>query len=403
MAKKTFHQKNDGSTVVKEHGKIVTNLPSDAARGAALSAAPEIPALAGGAAIADNPAAAVELMYAQFVSQSSATESPTAVLDHLIDVTDQSLAGLRLQYLGVDQKDEVVPIDSIGPFSFDHPYEPGTLVSPRIAEDLYRLEKAVLREQRTILAQEQDAVNGIQRLHTFGDGPLGSAHAEGFHEPNSRAWLLARTQGIGGSDKIGYYNEAGEFVPYDSDGKRNYLNSILEKKSPAAIAEIETLPEQKPDERDQALALRIGNHLERTIQYEFAVNHPEYTHLEDKYTRTALGRKHHRFNPDGVLRDNETGEYGIFEAKTSRNSETFDKALPGYMAQCLHNAAAADLDFAVLVADVDGEPTQRVVKMTFTPEQRQSYRDALDRVWLLYKPQYDKTTGAVRALSEDAA
>lgn len=395
MAKKTFHQKADGSTVVKEHGKIVTNLPSDA-KGAAITAAPELPSLpANGAAIADSPAQAIEVMYAQFVSEQNG--SPTAVLDHLIDVTDQTIAGLRAQYLGVDPKEEVVPIDGLGPFSFEHPYEPGTLVTPRIAEDLYRLEKALLREERTKLLVAAEAEQGIHRLSDYGDAPLGAAQVEAFHEPNTKAWLLARTQGIGGSDKIGYFNENGDFVSYDSEGKRNYLNSVLAKKSPAAIAEIENGPDEKPDAKNQALALRIGNALERTIQYEFAVNHPEYNHLEDKFTRTALGRPHHRFNPDGVLQDAATGAYGIFEAKTSRNSDTFEKALPGYMAQCLHNAAAADLDFAVLVADVDGEPTQRVIKMSFTAEQRQNYRDALDRVWLLYKPQYDRSNAGVRS------
>jgi hypothetical protein len=130
--------------------------------------------------------------------------------------------------------------------------------------------------------------------------------------------------------------------------------------------------------------------LERTIQYEFAKNHSEYTHYEDKNTRTAKGRPWHRFNPDGVLQDNATQEFGIFEAKTSRDTATFEKALPGYLAQCLHNASAANLKFAVLVADIEGESNQFVYRIDFTDKQLQDYKDTVDRAWLLYKPRYDK-------------
>jgi hypothetical protein len=66
------------------------------------------------------------------------------------------------------------------------------------------------------------------------------------------------------------------------------------------------------------------------------------------------------------------------------------------MAQCLHNAAAADLPFAVLVADVEGEAAQRVIRLDFTPAQRADYRRSLDRVWKFIKPVYDRRMGRFR-------
>lgn len=391
---KSFHQKADGSTVVKEsNGKIVSNLPSPASY-AAPTAAPAVPTTAG---LDATTQADYERWFASFQERSVSAAGPDvdALTSH-IDLIDRQIASVNQAFDGIDDDAAVIPLAGIPGITVEHAFPEDALLTRKQAVDLMRLEKAILREQRTqILA-------GDTPLEQFGDGALGVAQVEAFAEPNTREWLLARTQGIGGSDKIGYIDESGEFVSYDSIDKRNYLNSILRSKGPAAVAEIEAKPAEKPAEKDQPLAIRIGNHLERTIQFEFAQANPQYDHLEDKYTRTAPGRSWHRFNPDGVLREKESDKYGIFEAKTSRDSATFDKAIPGYLAQCLHNAAAADLDFAVLVADVEGEKTQRVIRIDFTPEQRQNYRDAVDRVWLLYKPQWDKNEARALALEAKA-
>lgn len=270
------------------------------------------------------------------------------------------------------------------------------VISRKEALDLVRLDKAIIREARTEFLVESERAAGIERLHQYGDGLLGTAEATGTYEPNTREWLLARAQGIGGSDKIGYLNEANEFVPYDP----SHLRSMLASKTAEAIEKInqtartEALPAGAVD--DAPLPIQIGNRLERTIQYEFAVNNPQYTHLEDKSSRISVGRPYHRFNPDGVLQDNATGAYGIFEAKTSRDAATFEKALPGYKAQCLHNAAAADLPFAVLVADVEGESEQRVVRLDFSEQERADYRRTLDRVWKFVKPDFERRRGQFR-------
>lgn len=392
---KSFHKKNDGSTVVKEsNGKIVSNLPSPESY-AAPTAAPVVPMTA---SLDSNTQADYERWFASFQGRNQEIPADVDGLTTHIDLIDRQIASVNSAFEGVDDEAAVIPLAGIPGITVEHAFPEDALLTRKEAVDLMRLEKAILREERTkILA-------GDTPLQDFGNGPLGVATVEAFAEPNTREWLLARTQGIGGSDKIGHVNEEGEFVSYDSEDKRGYLNRMIRSKGPAAIAEIESRPVEKPSEKDQPLAIRIGNHLERTIQFEFAQGNPQYDHLEDKYTRTApAGRSWHRFNPDGVLREKESGRLGIFEAKTSRDAETFDKAVPGYLAQCLHNAAAADLDFAVLVADVEGEKEQRVIRVDFTAQQRQQYRDAVDRVWLLYKPQWDKNEARNLALEAKAA
>lgn len=379
---KTFHKKADGSTVVKNKGKIVTNLPSSRN---AISTTPKVPLKS----VAQGKE--YEQDYARYYEafQDKGAADSIAEIDADLAHIDANIFAIRKELS--ENPESVYLVDDLPGLSVPTYHESGEEVSGKEAIDLYRLEKATKREKRTELLMQQDTKDGINRIHAYTDTQLGDSVVEGFHEPNTKEWLLARTQGIGGSDKIGYVNDSREFVPFDGDGKKHYLYSVLEKKSAAHIAAIESGEEGIPDETEQALPLRIGNALEKTIQYEFAINNSNYNHFEDKTTRVASGgRTWHRFNPDGVLQDKKTSEFGIFEAKTSRDKETFDKALPGYRAQCLHNAAAANLNFAVLVADIEGTNKQYVEKITYSDKELQDYRDAVDRVWLLYKPTYDR-------------
>lgn len=400
---RSLHTKKDGSTVVKDaNGRIVDNLPGAAAmRGPASSPArPDLLTNATTSSDESSPSALAGL-YEAF---GQANQERIAILSDRIATLDRHLASvypvfqefeqarIGRQSEGSSQEPLVEPtvsLDAIKDITISHKFAPGSEITIREAVDLYRLEKAVLREERTKLLMEIDARNGLYRIKPYGDGDLGTSVVEGWNPPNSKAWLLARTNGIGGSDKIGYVDENNKFVAYDADGKTNFVFHMLKSKSPLAVSEILDGPDGIEDESQIDLPLRIGNALERTVQYDFAVNHPEYAHLEDKYTRTALGRPHHRFNPDGVLQDLDTQEFGVFEAKTARSATAFDAAIPGYKAQCLHNCAASGLSFAVLVADVEGEAEQRVIRLDFTDQELQEYRDAVDRAWYLYKPRSD--------------
>lgn len=367
---KTFHRKTDGSIVVKDGAKIINNLPRR-------------PQLADGLPVP----AKIPVTKSAKSSASVGFSKPRLYARELAEL-DSNIDFLKTALL--EHPDAKVIVSDLDGITTEHAYSEDDEITIKEAIDLYRLEKAILREKRTIAEQEEDAKKGQVKILSFGDKPLGTAAKESFHEPNTKEWLLSRTQGIGGSDKLGYVDENGEFVAYDSIQKRSYLNSVLADKSPNAIKKILETDFAAVEEKDQALPLRIGNKLERTIQYEFAKNHSEYTHYDDKNTRTAEKRPWHRFNPDGVLQDNDTSQFGIFEAKTARDKETFEKSLPGYLAQCLHNASAANLGFAVLVADIEGEPEQFVYRIDYSLEQLQSYRDVVDRAWLLHKPKYDK-------------
>jgi hypothetical protein len=365
---KTFHRKTDGSIVVKDGAKIINNLPRR-------------PQLFEGA----PPAAKIP---ASDAKAGKPISKPSRIYDDEIAEIDDTLLVLRDALS--EHPDAKIKVADLEGVTVEHAYDYDDEITLKEAIDLYRLEKAIYKEKRTLSEQEEDAKQGKVRILPYGDKPLGTASKEAFHEPNTKEWLLARTQGIGGSDKLGYVDENGDFVAYDSIEKKYYLNSILAEKSPNAIKKINETDFESIEERNQALPLRIGNRLERTIQYEFAKNNPEYSHYDDKNTRTADKRPWHRFNPDGVLQDNNTSEFGIFEAKTARDKETFEKSLPGYLAQCLHNASAANVNFAVLVADIDGEAEQFVYRVDYTPVQLQAYRDVVDRAWLLHKPRYDK-------------
>lgn len=365
---KTFHRKTDGSIVVKDGAKIINNLPRR----------PQL---------ADGTPQAAKIPTFETKARKTAP-APARIFDAEIMDIEDTLSVLRDALS--EHPDARVKVSDLDGITVEHAYNYDDEITLKEALDLYRLEKAVYKEKRTLSEQAEDAKQGKVKILSYGDKPLGTASKESFHEPNTKEWLLARTEGIGGSDKLGYVDENGDFVAYDSIEKKYYLNSILAEKSPNAIEKINETDFSSVQEKDQALPLRIGNRLERTIQYEFAKNSPEYSHYDDKNTRTAANRPWHRFNPDGVLQDNNTSEFGIFEAKTARDKETFEKSLPGYLAQCLHNASAADLNFAVLVADIDGESEQFVYRVDYTPEQLQSYRDVVDRAWLLHKPRYDK-------------
>lgn len=373
---KTFHRKTDGSIVIKEGARIVGNLPGKPRVFSEQPLAASIPKL---------PETTLSELTGRPVRTKATPATPfsgeIALINEKISFLQEAL---------ISDPDAVVLLSDLDDITVAHNLEPDSELTLKQALDLYRLEKTLYREARTIVEQQADEANGVSHLHAFGDGKLGSAKKDSFYEPNTQEWLLARTNGIGGSDKLGYVDEHGEFVSYDSIGKRGYLNRVLEEKSPNAIAHILESERVVSDEESQALPLRIGNRLERTIQYDFAKSHPEYKHFEDKNTRTAEGRPWHRFNPDGVLQDSQTNEFGIFEAKTSRDIGAFEKALPGYLSQCLHNASAANLNFAVLVADIEGEPNQFVYRVDFTEKQLQDYRDTVDRAWLLHKPRYDR-------------
>jgi hypothetical protein len=311
-------------------------------------------------------------------------------LEYSADLPDRAEI-FRVSELGVD------------PWAFD----PDALVTKDNAIYLLRLNKANAREALDEEQARLEAAAGASYISEFGDRRLGNAVEDGVYEPNSKEWLLLRTRGLGGSDKIGEMVEdydpiTGEktirFVAFDESGRHQQLNSVFAKKSPSAIANIEAMEEGGSREASTAfIAAEIGNRLERAVQRRFArEDQTGLQHFEDKASRHDPQRPWHRFNVDGLLYDPATGTYGITEIKTSKSGGTYDRARKGYLAQCLHNVAGAygnsegpKVTFAVLVAEVEGETEQRRERYDFTEDMIVGYREALDRAWLLHKPAYD--------------
>lgn len=395
---KTFHKKSDGSTVVRENGKISNNLP--AGKNSVPSAAPSVTGLAFVAETVTADATSLDDLYTRFEEVKVESLPTLEELDASIQAATADLEELRAMEVPVGEDGKEIPSIPVTSLNCDpYNYEEDALLTKGQAEYLLRLEKATAREQKTLLEKAADEAAGNQVVSEFGDRQLGAAVNEGVYEPNSREWLLARTQGIGGSEKIGEITDSGQFIAFDESGRRRYLHKIFAKKTDVAIEAIQTAQANEDGRLGKApIAAEIGNRLERTVQYEFAKNNPHLHHFEDKATRSAPNRPWHRFNVDGILEDKQTGELGVFEAKTAKDTETFEKARRGYMAQCLHNVAGAydpegkgpKVTFAYLVADIEGEPEQRVIRMEFTDSQLRSYREAIDRAWLVHKPEYDQ-------------
>jgi hypothetical protein len=391
MAQTLHPNRKNGTTTVKDSaqgGQIVTTLPSERTL-----AGPAVRAQAQVSPehldLTDRAGQEASSLYAHYRA-ASADIHAAADADDLVKLghLTETVEALRLLGDHNQIRAGALQVQDLGP------YEQDQMLSKREAIDLVRLNKAVLRSARTDRLIAEEAAAGELKVRPYGTGPLGTSVSVGTFETNTAEWLLARSQGIGGSDKIGHLDENNEFVP----ARASHIRRMLESKSPAAVDRLVTAMQEDPEASlgSDTLPIRIGNLMETTIQHEFALTHGEYEHLEDKSSRVAEGRPYHRFNPDGVLLEKATGEYGIFEAKTSRDTATFEKALPGYKAQCLHNAAAANLPFAVLVADVEGEAGQRVIRLDFTPEQLSDYRRRLDRVWLLAKPVTDLSRATFR-------
>lgn len=348
----------------------------------------------------------IDSLIQRFEAGKDSSSDVLAGLQADYDAAEARLAEFIEQSADLPDRAEIFRVSELGvdPWAFD----PDALVTKDNAIYLLRLEKATIREALDDEQTRLDQEAGIHYISEFGDRRLGNAVEDGVYEPNSKEWLLLRTRGLGGSDKIGEMVEdydpiTGEksirFVAFDESGRHQALNAVFSKKSPSAIAAIEAM--EGGESRGASttfIAAEIGNRLERAVQRRFAREDKSVQHFEDKASRHDPERPWHRFNVDGLLYDENTGTYGILEVKTSKSGATYERARKGYLAQCLHNVAGAagnsegpKVTFAVLVAEVEGETEQRRERYDFTPEMISGYRDSLDRAWLLHKPAYDAT------------
>jgi putative phage-type endonuclease len=150
------------------------------------------------------------------------------------------------------------------------------------------------------------------KLNKFEGETLGNAVFIGDFEAGTEQWHALRQQGIGGS-------EIGTIVglnPYES------AYTLWHKKKKLI---------EEPN-LDDNIAVFIGNSMETPILQRFESQHPE---LEIFVTGTWRNKDKPwmHANPDAIYRHKETGEWGIIEIKTGRN--TWPDLPPGYKAQVM--------------------------------------------------------------------
>lgn len=194
---------------------------------------------------------------------------------------------------------------------------------------------------------------------------LGDAELLTITEEGSAEWLNARNTGIGGSEILSAmglkdYVKANGTLSEMSDKDQSYwMADALVKKS-------HTAAEDEADRSTTGAAAR-GHAWEPVLRAQYALEHPEVDVACGK--QTWKGRdgeeSYQTLNVDGIIRNPKTHRpEGLLECKNSDVSEKWDDGVPvGYRAQVLSYLDATNLEYADLVARVDGENrTYRISK-----------------------------------------
>jgi len=188
---------------------------------------------------------------------------------------------------------------------------------------------------------------------------LGSAVRITGFEPNSREWLEARYNSVGGSD-VGSLARV-DFTPEEELAywDRNSLKDVEKSKT--------TPVDDKAFEKKKWLSfgshsgtLYRGTVWEDRSRVEFAKDHPELKVYNTKDQFAHAHREWQKVNFDGVVSDRADGEpTGILEFKTANDPEKWKNGVPvNYRAQVLYYLNASDLDYAYVGARFNDGDTQ---------------------------------------------
>lgn len=175
---------------------------------------------------------------------------------------------------------------------------------------------------------------------------------------NHEEWLKKRGCGIGGSDAACFMN----LNPWKT------LNQLWHDKKFGS--------QQITND-----AIEYGNTAEPCLRTLFQAKHPE---LDVQYVDnvTLVSKEHDflRYSPDGLIYNEETGERGILEIKTSKiiNSHSLAKWGPkgsetvpdNYYCQTLEGLIVTDFDFVIYCAELrfaDGDA--RIIERSYRKEE----------------------------------
>lgn len=188
---------------------------------------------------------------------------------------------------------------------------------------------------------------------------LGGAEMLAVTEEGSADWLNIRNTGIGGSEilpAMGLNSTVRKDGTIGDQNERSRQFWLAE----AAAKKAHTFTEDEADHSTTGAAAR-GHAWEPAMRAAYSDEHPEVEVSCGKQTwKGADGPDSYQtLNVDGIIRNKDTGRaVGLLECKNSDVEFKWENGVPlGYRAQVLSYLDATELDYADLVARVDGEMT----------------------------------------------
>lgn len=222
------------------------------------------------------------------------------------------------------------------------------------------------RDQTARLVEASE--NSPHKKHTYVDQDLdsiGDVHSVTGYEANTKEWLQARQQTVGGSD-VGALVE-NDFTPEED---KTYWMKLNEKRATSSKLEPvtdEVVAKSQARSHGGSGPLYRGTVWEDRIRDDFAKDHPEFTVINTKHQYSNNKRSWQQINVDGVLsRDGGKTPFGILEIKTGGNPSSWDNGVPNnYRAQTLYYLHATGLKEArVRVCLNDYETREYTLKST---------------------------------------
>lgn len=225
------------------------------------------------------------------------------------------------------------------------------------ALDAYVARTRYEAEEDRMAAKLVEAVPSGNANSDYKSMGLGDAELLAITEEGSAEWLNTRNTGIGGSEMLAamglkdYVKKDGTLSEMSDKDKGYWLAETLAKKS-------HTVTEDEADRATTGAAAR-GHAWEPVLRAQYSLDHPEVEVSCGK--QTWKGRdgeeSYQTINVDGIIRNAKTGRAeGLLECKNSDVDEKWENGVPvGYRAQVLSYLDATNLEYADLVARVNGD------------------------------------------------
>jgi putative phage-type endonuclease len=223
---------------------------------------------------------------------------------------------------------------------------------------------APLAAKLSEIVDNEARANGTFNEYT--DSQLNDLVETGEFPSGSREWLEQRQKGIGGSD-------VGKITGVYKSGPTARQEIIDAKIAPITDEEVAA---QATGHTEFTGATGRGNAWEQLIAQKYAENHPEQNVTFCK-TSWANSKVPYQFaNFDGLLVDENGKPNGILEIKTASDASKWgdpkdglDAVPPGYRAQVLWYAQAANLDHGAVAVMID-DREYREYNFKMTPKLR---------------------------------